>query len=649
MKRLLRLPAAQWLLANAVVAYVRLLMATMRWKVEDSGLIEEAVSSAGGAMALFWHGRISQAMACLPLLGDKPRKVMISLSRDGDFISMAAERLGVPVIRGSTGKGAASKGGGEAFREAVRFLAAGGALLLTPDGPRGPREVLSSGAPRLAAAAGAPVFAVGFAAHPSFSLHSWDRARAPLPFARGRIVVTGPLRAPRDLAAGALEAVRLEWQQRLREAQARAEALAAHPALPGGLGAYRLATNVLSPLVPAVLALRAAFGKEDTPRLAERLGWASHVRPAGRIAWLHGASVGEALSLLPLIEAMAARGDVALLVTSGTRTAAEVVAARLPAGAIHQYAPVDTPAAAERFLAYWRPELAVFAESELWPNILLRAKAGGATLTLVSARMSPASFARWTAAPEAARTLLGAFDLVLARDEDQAGRLLDLGARVDGIADLKFAAEPLPADAEELARLRAALGDRPLVLAASTHAGEEAMIFRAWKAGVADLAPRPLLAVVPRHPSRGGEVVRDARRAGLRTALRSQGAFAEGLDVLVADTLGELGLFYRICVLAFIGGSLVPRGGGHNPLEPARLGCPFVCGPYAANWPVYARLEELRATRRVRADELPAVFAQAVNEPGAFAAMAERASRFVGEGDLQAREGVGRVVELLGR
>jgi 3-deoxy-D-manno-octulosonic-acid transferase len=648
-KRLLRLAAVQRLLASVLAAYARILRATLRWEIENRSAMDAAVASPGGALAFFWHGRISLAVAGVDFLGAKPRRVMISLSRDGDFISMAAERLGVPVIRGSTGKGdrIASKGGGTAYRQAVEFLRAGGAVLMTPDGPRGPREVLALGAVRLAAAAGVPVFLAGLAARPSIKLRSWDGARLPLPFARARLVVDGPLAAPGADNPTCLENVRADWQARMGRAQRGA---AARPdAAPTGLRLYALATAALSPFALAMLAFRTLNGKEDRERRGERLGQASRARPPGKVVWLHGASVGESLSLLPLMEAIcSARPGQTLLVTSGTRTAAELLGSRLPAGSIHQYAPLDTPSAAATFVDHWRPDLVVFAESELWPNLLSRAKAGGAALALVSARISRASFDLWQKAPRSARGLLGAFDLILARDQEQAERLRALGGRVEALADFKFGGEPLPADELELARVRARIADRPVIVAASTHAGEEGSILQAWRAADRSAGRKSLLIIVPRHPHRGAKIGRLARDAGLSVGLRSEGAEMNTLDVYVADTIGELGLFFRLATLAFVGGSLAPGGGGHNPLEPARLGCPFVTGPSFENWPLYRQLLAVGATRCVTPGELESPFAQAMTHPNAFASMAARALRFVTERDGEARAGIGRVLELLG-
>lgn len=346
---------------------------------------------------------------------------------------------------------------------------------------------------------------------------------------------------------------------------------------------YRTATALLEPITPWVLNRRVKRGKEDPARLGERLGRASRARPEGPLVWLHGASVGESLSLLPVIERLkAGRPDAGVLVTSGTTTSAELLAKRLPAGAIHQYVPVDAPGAVKRFLAHWRPDLVVFAESDLWPNLLLGAKAGGAKLALVSARIGEASAGGWARAPGAAKAIFGAFDLILPQDDESSARLKRLGAREDGRLNLKFAGEPLPADAAVLAELRRQIGDRPVMLAASTHPGEDQIVLDAFEDTATE---RPLLVIVPRHPVRGPEIIALAADQAFDVALRSAGEpITAETDVYVADTLGELGAWFRLARLAVICGSLVDGVGGHNPLEALRLGCPAISGPYVENW-----------------------------------------------------------------
>ncbi len=397
------------------------------------------------------------------------------------------------------------------------------------------------------------------------------------------------------------------------------------------LATYHALTTALQPFAPALLRARARRGKEDPARLGERLGHASHARPAGTLVWLHGASVGESLSILPLVEGLrTARPDLALLVTSGTRTSAELLANRLPIGVIHQFAPVDTPNAAARFLDQWRPSLAVFAESEIWPNILRGARKRGAKTALVSARLSRASVAGWARAPHAARTLFGGFDLVLAQDDATAAALVELGGKDDGRLNLKLFGEPLPVDGAALSMARSGFGARPVLLAASTHPGEDEIVLEVF-AWLKDRPDRPLLVLVPRHPARGETIASLARREGFTVARRgADEPLTEPIEVYVADTLGELGLWLRLACAAFIGGSLVEGVGGHNPLEAARLDCPAISGRHVENWrPVYAALEAQRAVRMVGgASMLAGAFAEALTDSAALAQEARRAKAF---------------------
>jgi 3-deoxy-D-manno-octulosonic-acid transferase len=345
------------------------------------------------------------------------------------------------------------------------------------------------------------------------------------------------------------------------------------------LALYAALTGLLEPLAPLVLNRRAVRGKEDPARLGERLGRAPIPRPAGPLVWLHGVSVGESLSLLPLVDALRARRpDLALLVTSGTRTSAELLAKRLPAGVIHQYAPVDAPGAVTRFLDHWRPAAGVFVESELWPNLIREAHKRGVRLALASARMTEASAKGWSRVPGAAKTLLGAFELILPQEALTAGRLARLGAKVGPNLNLKRVGDRLPCDEAELARLRAALVGRPVILASNTHEGEEPIIAEAVRGLDA------FLLVAVRHPDRGPAVAADLTARGFKVARRSAGeSIGPDTTAYVADTVGEMGLFYRLAAVAVMGGSFVDGIGGHNPLEPARLGVPVVTGPDVFN------------------------------------------------------------------
>ena len=333
-----------------------------------------------------------------------------------------------------------------------------------------------------------------------------------------------------------------------------------------------------------MLRRRAARGKEIAARLPEREGIERAARPPGRLLWLHAASVGEALSVLPVLVCLARR-DPALhvLFTSGTVTSARLLDRRLPDlglhNVAHRFVPLDVPAWAARFLDHWRPQAAAFVESELWPNLIAGCRARGVRLMLVNGRMSARSFRHWRRVPGFAAGLIGAFDLVHAQSQDHAGRLRALGARqLEPPGNLKFAAPRLDVDAAEADRLRAAIGDRPRWLAASTHPGEEAVAGEVHRA-LLRTYPDLLTIVAPRHPERGASVA-----AALGAApRRSQGAAPPAGGIWVADTLGELGLLYALSPIVFVGRSLVGRG-GQNPIEPARFGCAIATGPHTENF-----------------------------------------------------------------
>lgn len=380
--------------------------------------------------------------------------------------------------------------------------------------------------------------------------------------------------------------------------------------------AWHWLTTASSPLLPAYLRRRARRGKEIADRLPERFG-AAAARPDGPLLWLHAASVGETLSILPLLEALGAMAPgLSFLVTTGTVTSAALLARRLPpalaARVSHRFVPLDVPRWAARFLDGWRPDAAVFIESELWPNLVAAAAGRSIPLALVNGRMSAASARWWARAPGLAGRVLRAFRLVLAQTEADAERLRALGASAQCWGNLKFAAPPLPADATELNRMRGLLAGRPVWLAASTHPGEEALAIAAHRRLV-ERHPSLLTMIVPRHPERGAEIA--ALAGDLPVARRASGQDPDaGTAILVADTLGELGLFYRLAAMAFVGGSLVPHG-GQNPLEPARLGCPVLVGPHIHNFvEVYDRLDQVRGVAWIDPGTDPAAaLAEVVN------------------------------------
>jgi 3-deoxy-D-manno-octulosonic-acid transferase len=364
---------------------------------------------------------------------------------------------------------------------------------------------------------------------------------------------------------------------------------------------YRQFMVAASPLIYLYLLQRQRRGKEDRERFHERLGRAKLPRPDGPLIWLHAASVGEAQSVLTLIARLRAeRPHVRLLVTTGTVTSARLLRDRLPPGAFHQYVPVDRPLWVARFLEHWRPDLALWVESELWPNMIAETHHRRIPMVLLNGRMSAKSFAGWQRAPSLVRPLLAGFSLCFAQSSVEAARFARLGARrVQTPGNLKYAADPLPTPAEELAALRNAIGARPVWLAASTHSGEEEIIAAAHRI-LARARPNLLTIIAPRHAARGAALARELAMDGIVIARRAADqTITPQTSVYLADTMGELGLFYRLAPIVFVGGSLVAHG-GQNVLEPARQDCAIVHGPHMWNFQeIVSEMYRVEATREV--------------------------------------------------
>jgi 3-deoxy-D-manno-octulosonic-acid transferase len=408
----------------------------------------------------------------------------------------------------------------------------------------------------------------------------------------------------------------------------------AAPARSPALGLYLALSLAGAGLGRRLLARRAAAGKECPERLAERTGIAVLPRPEGQLAWFNAASVGEAVSLLELMRRLTReRPDLHCLVTTVTVTSADYLASRLPPRCIHQFAPLDVGPWIERFLDHWRPDLAVWTESELWPATLAATHRRGIPMVLVNARISERTFRRWRWLPGMARGLLGRFDRILAQDELAAQQLGALGARDVVVAGtLKEGAAPLDHDEAERVRLARIFAGRPLWLAASTHDGEEAIVAQVH-ARARRAMPMLALILVPRHRERGDAIAAALRGAGWIVAQRSRGEPpGPETDIYLADTLGELGLWYRLATAAFVGGSLVEVG-GHNPFEPALLGCAVIHGPHVRNFADgYARLHAADAAAEVTDADTLAKALIAIMTPDRAARMAANAWGVMSEG-----------------
>lgn len=396
--------------------------------------------------------------------------------------------------------------------------------------------------------------------------------------------------------------------------------------LPTGLRVYRLLSAAAGPFTPILLARRLKRGKEHRQRLPERRGESRIARPEGPLVWLHGASVGELASVLPLIDRIRARG-MGMLVTTGTVTSGGLAEQRLQRGVIHQFVPLDISRFVRRFLNHWQPDLALFVESELWPNMMVEASARGIPMILVNGRLSEHSFKRWQRAPNSIASLLRRLDLCLAGTASDAARLSELGAaNVVTTGNLKLDVPPPPADPAALEILQNAVNGRRVIAATSTHPGEDEAIIEAHLRLAKNFSGL-LTLIAPRHPDRGPGIAGIATAAGVTASLRSRGELPKPTtQIYVVDTMGELGLVYRLASAVFIGGSLVKHG-GQNPVEAAKLSAAILHGPHVWNFgEIYKALDTARGAETVESvDRLTAHLAAWLADPDACARVADAA------------------------
>jgi 3-deoxy-D-manno-octulosonic-acid transferase len=397
---------------------------------------------------------------------------------------------------------------------------------------------------------------------------------------------------------------------------------------------YRFVISLTGPLTRLILKRRLKQGKEVSDRVQEKQGVASVPRPDGTLIWVHGASVGESLSILPLINRITEDyPDYRFLVTTGTITSAQLMMERLPKNAIHQFIPLDYPAYVTRFLDHWQPDACIFVESELWPNLIQLTNARHIPMALVNGRISPKSFESWQKRPASAEALLSSFRIILAQDTQNQSRLQRLSKRdVPMYGNLKMAAPVLPIDDVQLDALKKQCAGRPLWLAASTHEGEEEFVLKAHQALLKKF-PDLLTILAPRHPQRGDAVATLLDEYDIPFARRSQKQELQGAhQVYLADTLGELGTFYNLSEITFLGGSLVEIG-GHNPLEPARLSCAILFGPHTFNFEdTYRNMRSSGGTALVRNErDLAASLVRLLTDDMTRQAMAKKAMTWADE------------------
>ncbi len=597
-----------------------------------------------------WHGQFMMICELHPG-GDVKVSAMVARHGDAEVIGEAMRLMDVELIRGA-GAGGRKKdrGGAAALRAAVKGLTDGSSLVMTADVPPGPARKAGAGIITIARMSGCPIVPVAAASSRFMSFDTWSRMTLNLPHSKLVFAGDEPIHVPRDADAETLEALRHKLETSLNTLTARAYSLAGAdlkratplgqlaalaPPEPGlGLKTYRTALSALRPLAPVLLSARERVGKEDAARRGERLGFPGLTRPEGPLAWVHAASVGETNAVLPVIEALLAENESAhVLLTTGTVTSAGLAARRLPARAFHQFVPLDAAAYAGRFLDHWHPEVAVFTESEIWPNLILETSKRKIPLALINARMSPRSMKRWRRNARVARPLFSRFNIILSQNDRISRTVTELGAPVVITAgNLKIDSPPPPVDAAALAALKEAISDRPVFLAASTHPGEDGTIAAAHTI-IAKSIPNLLTIIVPRHPDRGPALIAEMTRFGHKTERRSLVATpAADTDVYIADTIGELGTFYALAPVAFIGGSLIEHG-GQNPIEAIRHGSAVLTGPSQHNFrDIYDALSKAGgALSVVTAEEIAAHVTRLLTHEPDAAKLRERANAALSE------------------
>jgi len=356
-----------------------------------------------------------------------------------------------------------------------------------------------------------------------------------------------------------------------------------------GLAAYRLAGMAITPALPFYLIARALRGKEEWRRWPERLGRGrrAHIkRPGGPLVWLHAASVGETMALVPIIDHILAQ-QIHIVLTTGTCASAHLVETHFGDRLIHQYVPLDLNGPLRRFLNFWRPDLVLVCESEIWPRRIEMLAQRRIPQLVLNAHLSTRSFKRWKKHPALARAIFSKFDSVLCQEQQDFDYYRDLGvAKCEICGNLK-ADVILTSKAPETDLYVQALGNRPRWAAISTHDGEEMMAAEVHRL-LRKRHPDLVTLIVPRHIERAQAIADALKAAGLRIVRKSQQQLPQAnTDILLGDTVGEMGFYLKLTEIAFVGKSMnegAHEGGGHNPLEPALTGVAILSGPNIENF-----------------------------------------------------------------
>ncbi len=349
---------------------------------------------------------------------------------------------------------------------------------------------------------------------------------------------------------------------------------------------YKILVTLSYPWLVFYMFLRKKNNKEDKARFNERVAKPTKLRPKGKLLWMHGASVGETISMLPLIDKyLSSYPELYIMITSGTVTSAQIMEKRLPKRAFHQYIPIDMPIYTKRFIKYWQPDAVLWCESDFWPAILSEIDKNKIPMALINGRISDKSFAGWLKwQPKLIKSVLNMFNIILGQSERDMKRLKKLGGKnVCFAGNLKFAALPLGYDKKEAEDIQTKLNNRKVFLLACTHSNEEEQFIPIFK-NLKEKHPDLIMFISPRHPHRGQSIQTLLEKHNIRVSRRSENEeITEKTEVYLMDTLGEMGLAYKLCPIVFIGGSLIPHG-GQNFLECLHFSDVVIAGPYMHNF-----------------------------------------------------------------
>lgn len=583
--------------ANLLAGYIRFTRSTSRF-VYDPPDMDDYFRRHDPFILGVWHGQFLLIPTIRP--DDISGTIVVGGHGDAELAAGVVSRFGVTPIRGSGAGGrrvGRDRGGAKVLREALKALKAGDCIVSTVDVPPGPAQRAGPGIITMARLSGRPIIPAAIATNRALTFQSWSRLTINLPFSKGALVAGAPMFVPRTATNSDLEKLRRLLEMEMDQVTKRAYQLVGkspskilplwqRTKKPGlGLKTYQLVTDLARPIAPLIFNYRLRRGKEEASRKGERFGKPGLPRPQGPLWWFHAASVGEANAILPLIEkSLANEPTLSILLTTGTVTSANLAASRLPERAMHQFIPMDNRSFVRSFLNHWQPDLAIFTESEIWPNLIFEIKAKDIQLVLLNGRMSKRSFKRWFKKPSLARPLFGRFDEVYTQSPVDTNHFIALGAeRVIETGNLKADAPPLKIEQDELNRMRTAFAGRRVLLAASTHKGEEEEVIKCHDLLTLDY-PDLLTVIIPRHPDRGEDLQEKFTSREHRISLRSQTPTpGPETNIFIANTIGELGLFYELSDITFIGGSLVPHG-GQNPIEAINHGANIFTGPHVRNF-----------------------------------------------------------------